>query len=151
MSINFDMSNSRSPKLRQGLGSTIQIKAWSDDSDFIAIFHIAITPSSPCTLKTVQVLLDPTVVRPCARIWRLRSVSLFNDQRFFSNFRSFAAFDHSHSSQTFAHSMPLIIRCLRSFTAFDHSPLWTYLLFITNLLFSCHLHYCHQWQAFAAC
>jgi len=36
-------------------------------------------------------------------------------------------------------------QCVRSFTTFDHSPLWT------CLMFSCHLHRCHQWQAFTVC
>jgi len=94
--------------------STVKIKVRSDGSDFITILHIVITPASPCSLKIVQVIFDPTV-GPCARIWRLRSFSLFNDQRFF--------FTNFH--------------CLWSFTAFDHSPLCTYLLFACQLQTCC--------------
>ena len=43
MSINFDMSNSWSPKLRQGLGSTVHICPRSNGRDYIRVSHIAIS------------------------------------------------------------------------------------------------------------
>ena len=40
MSILFDISNSRSSKLRQGVGSMVQMWSWFDDSDYIGILLI---------------------------------------------------------------------------------------------------------------
>ena len=152
MSIFFDISNSQSSKL----WSTVQMWSSFDGLDYIGIFHIKIALTSPCTLKTVQVLFDPTVVGPWDRIWRLRSVSLFS-VLFLSIFRS----NGPRSVGNFGWD-PMIRNASRAFDHFFNVALpsiirssWTYLLFAcwSLVLYSSHHYYCtcHQWQAYASC
>ena len=112
MSIIFVMSNSQSPMPLHWVESMVQRKAWSDNSDCTGIFHIEITLTSPCTLKNVQVFLDPTVVGTCTQIWCLRSILLFN-ALLLSLFR----YDGPHAVRNFGWD-PTIINASR---AFNHS------------------------------
>ena len=98
-------------------------------------FHFKYRAGSPRSNSGQTLCLDMTI-EICLPLQRSEILLL---KRFFSNFLSFAAFDHS---------LPSIIHCFRSFTSLNLSSVC---LSITNLLFSCHLHCCHQWQAFAVC
>ena len=98
-------------------------------------FYFKDRAGSPRSNSGRTLCLDMTI-EICIPLQRSEILLL---KRFFSNFLSFAAFDHS---------LPSIIHCFRSFTSLNLSSVC---LSITNLLFSCHLHCCHQWQAFAVC
>ena len=95
-----------------------------------------VSPLLLALLKIVQVFLDPTVVRPCTQIRRLRSILLFS-ALFLSTLRS-----NNHwelwivdPTITVAALPRLSLRC------------WSL------LLYSSHHRYCtcHQWKAYASC